>query len=57
MAGTAVMERLLSVDWYRGYIQGRQYVMIGLLRLRQGCGHDGRRLGPVRRHGIPGGAG
>jgi phosphoenolpyruvate carboxylase len=29
MAGTAVMERLLSVDWYRGYIQGRQYVMIG----------------------------
>ena len=29
MAGTAVMDRLLSVDWYRGYIQGRQYVMIG----------------------------
>ncbi|QFI56271.1 phosphoenolpyruvate carboxylase [Aeromonas simiae] len=29
MAGTAVMERLLSIDWYRGYIQGRQYIMIG----------------------------
>ena len=25
----AVMNRLLSVDWYRGYIQGQQYVMIG----------------------------
>ncbi|WP_108648999.1 phosphoenolpyruvate carboxylase [Dongshaea marina] len=24
-----VMERLLAVDWYRGYIQGQQYVMIG----------------------------
>ncbi|MGL4206681.1 MAG: phosphoenolpyruvate carboxylase, partial [Aeromonadaceae bacterium] len=24
-----VMNRLLSVDWYRGYIQGQQYVMIG----------------------------
>ncbi len=25
----AVLNRLLSVDWYRGYIQGQQYVMIG----------------------------
>lgn len=25
----AVINRLLSVDWYRGYIQGQQYVMIG----------------------------
>lgn len=25
----AVMDNLLSIDWYRGYIQGRQYVMIG----------------------------
>lgn len=24
-----VMQKLLSIDWYRGYIQGRQYVMIG----------------------------
>ncbi|MCC2616397.1 phosphoenolpyruvate carboxylase [Aestuariibacter halophilus] len=24
-----VMNKLLSIDWYRGYIQGRQYVMIG----------------------------
>ena len=24
-----VMRKLLSVDWYRGYIKGRQYVMIG----------------------------
>lgn len=24
-----VMQNLLSIDWYRGYIQGRQYVMIG----------------------------
>ncbi|WP_100644464.1 phosphoenolpyruvate carboxylase [Alteromonas facilis] len=24
-----VMTNLLSIDWYRGYIQGRQYVMIG----------------------------
>ncbi|WP_100658145.1 phosphoenolpyruvate carboxylase [Alteromonas flava] len=24
-----VMNNLLSIDWYRGYIQGRQYVMIG----------------------------
>ncbi len=24
-----VMRNLLSIDWYRGYIQGRQYVMIG----------------------------
>ncbi|MGL5660342.1 MAG: phosphoenolpyruvate carboxylase [Aeromonas sp.] len=29
MAGTAVMARLLSIEWYRDYIQGRQYVMIG----------------------------
>ena len=27
-AGT-VMERLLAVDWYRGYINGEQHVMIG----------------------------
>lgn len=25
----AVMRKLLSIDWYRGYIKGRQYVMIG----------------------------
>lgn len=25
----AVMDKLLSIDWYRGYIKGRQYVMIG----------------------------
>ncbi|MCV2884771.1 phosphoenolpyruvate carboxylase [Aestuariibacter sp. AA17] len=24
-----VMNKLLSLDWYRGYIKGRQYVMIG----------------------------
>ncbi|MBU2877298.1 phosphoenolpyruvate carboxylase [Aliiglaciecola lipolytica] len=24
-----VMKQLLSIDWYRGYIQGKQYVMIG----------------------------
>ncbi|WP_158966691.1 phosphoenolpyruvate carboxylase [Paraglaciecola sp. L3A3] len=24
-----VMSKLLSIDWYRGYIQGKQYVMIG----------------------------
>ncbi|WP_026376772.1 phosphoenolpyruvate carboxylase [Aestuariibacter salexigens] len=24
-----VMRKLLNVDWYRGYIQGRQFVMIG----------------------------
>jgi phosphoenolpyruvate carboxylase len=24
-----VMDKLLSIDWYRGYIKGRQYVMIG----------------------------
>lgn len=24
-----VMQALLSIDWYRGYINGRQYVMIG----------------------------
>ncbi|MBT0585916.1 phosphoenolpyruvate carboxylase [Alteromonas oceanisediminis] len=24
-----VMRKLLAIDWYRGYIQGRQYVMIG----------------------------
>lgn len=24
-----VMRKLLNVDWYRGYIQGQQYVMIG----------------------------
>jgi phosphoenolpyruvate carboxylase len=24
-----VMNKLLAIDWYRGYIQGRQYVMIG----------------------------
>lgn len=24
-----VMDNLLSIDWYRGYIQGKQYVMIG----------------------------
>ena len=24
-----VMRKLLSIDWYRGYIKGRQYVMIG----------------------------
>ena len=24
-----VMNNLLSIDWYRGYVQGRQYVMIG----------------------------
>lgn len=24
-----VMQRLLSIDWYRGYIQGQQFVMIG----------------------------
>jgi phosphoenolpyruvate carboxylase len=24
-----VMKNLLSIDWYRGYINGRQYVMIG----------------------------
>ncbi len=26
---TEVMQRLLSIDWYRGYIKGRQFVMIG----------------------------
>ncbi|MBU2976656.1 phosphoenolpyruvate carboxylase [Alteromonas sp. C1M14] len=25
----AVMQNLLSIDWYRGYTKGRQYVMIG----------------------------
>ncbi len=25
----SVMRKLLSIDWYRGYIKGRQYVMIG----------------------------
>ncbi|GAC15422.1 phosphoenolpyruvate carboxylase [Aliiglaciecola lipolytica] len=25
----AVMTKLLNIDWYRGYIQGKQYVMIG----------------------------
>jgi len=25
----SVMQSLLSIDWYRGYINGRQYVMIG----------------------------
>ncbi|MET1255612.1 phosphoenolpyruvate carboxylase [Aliikangiella maris] len=25
----AVMRKLLSIDWYRGYIKGHQYVMIG----------------------------
>ncbi|MCW8092632.1 phosphoenolpyruvate carboxylase [Alteromonas sp. ASW11-130] len=24
-----VMQRLLSIDWYRGYVKGRQFVMIG----------------------------
>jgi len=24
-----VMDKLLSIDWYRGYINGRQYIMIG----------------------------
>lgn len=24
-----VMRKLLSIDWYRGYVQGQQYVMIG----------------------------
>jgi phosphoenolpyruvate carboxylase len=25
----SVMQQLFDIDWYRGYIQGRQYVMIG----------------------------
>lgn len=28
-AAPQVMQSLLSIDWYRGYIDGRQYVMIG----------------------------
>lgn len=24
-----VMRKLLSIDWYRGYVKGRQYIMIG----------------------------
>ena len=24
-----VMRKLLSIDWYRGYVKGRQFVMIG----------------------------
>ena len=27
--GAAVIERLYQLPWYRGYMQGRQYVMIG----------------------------
>ena len=24
-----VMRKLLSIDWYRGYVKGRQFVMVG----------------------------
>src|SRR5699024_5280694 len=27
--GAAVIEQLYALPWYRGYMQGRQYVMIG----------------------------